>query len=351
MLGYSDSNKDGGYWMANWALYHAQSELGRAFSDMGIELRLFHCRGGTVGRGGGRAGGGILAMPRSVQNGRIRFTEQGEVISFRYGLEGIAHRHLEQIVSAMLRSIDPARPAGDGPSSADLEGMADLVEASRVAYRALIDDPAFWPWYSRVTPVEHISRLPIASRPPSRAASGAPVAFEGIRAIPWVFAWTQVRYLVPGWFGIGGVAAERLQREPGMLDRLRALHRTWPFFKEVVGSARREMGRSRLEIARAYVERLAPGDVALHDRIAREFDLTRDTLIAVTGAQGLMDDAPVIARSIELRNPYADVLNLLQIELMARWQESAEAGDPPEALKQALFLSINGIAAGMQSTG
>ena len=351
MLGYSDSNKDGGYWMANWALYRAQDALGRLCRDERVEIRLFHGRGGTVGRGGGRANVGILAMPRSVQNGRIRFTEQGEVISFRYGVEGIAHRHLEQIVGAMVRSILPRAPVPDaGPNEHDVDAIAGLVRSSMAAYRGLIEDPSFWPWYSRVTPIEHISRLPITSRPSSRPA-GVGIGFAGLRAIPWVFAWTQVRYLVPGWFGIGQALHDLIESEPGVLARLHRLHEEWPFFREVVASARREMARSRLEIAREYVRRLAPEGMALHDRIEGEFGWARDALVAVAGTHGLLDDVPVIARSIELRNPYADVLNLLQIELCARWRTAAAAGAPPEALRQALFLSIKGIAAGMQSTG
>ena len=358
MLGYSDSNKDGGYWMANWALHRAQDALGRLGRELGIELRLFHGRGGTVGRGGGRTNVGILAMPPSTHNGRIRFTEQGEVISFRYGLPEIARRHLEQIVSAMLRSLavgrgqeTRGRAAGAAAvlDDADLEAMDRLARSSQAVYRGLIDDETFWPWFTHVTPVEHISRLPLASRPASR--SGAEVGFEDLRAIPWVFAWTQVRYLVPGWYGIGRAIDGIVARTPEMLPRLERLHREWPFFRAVAGSARRELARARLPVAEEYARRLVPEGFALHESIAEEFQRARDRLTEIAGEGELLYDEPVIGRSIELRNPYADVLNLLQVELLRRWYRASGAGGSLEALREGVFLSINGIAAGMQSTG
>jgi phosphoenolpyruvate carboxylase len=348
MLGYSDSNKDGGYWMANWSLHRAQDSIARTCREHGVELRLFHGRGGTVGRGGGRASLGILAMPAAAKNGRFRFTEQGEVISFRYGLEGIAHRHLEQVTSALLQSVAGAG-AGPGPGPDELTAASRVAADAMAEYRRLIDDDGFWSWYRRVTPIDHISRLPLASRPPSRG--GKAIELEGLRAIPWVFAWTQVRYLVPGWYGIGRALALLVEGDEGVLDRLRRLHAAWPFFREIVASARREMARARVEIAAEYARRLAPDDMELHTRIVAEFDLARATLLDVAGIDSLLEDVPVIARSIELRNPYADVLNLLQLELLLRWQRWTEGAENREALSRALFLSINGIAAGMQSTG
>jgi phosphoenolpyruvate carboxylase len=355
MLGYSDSNKDGGYWMANRALHAAQDALGQACREHGVELRLFHGRGGTVGRGGGRATHGILAMPASVRNGRIRFTEQGEVISFRYGLADIARRHVEQIVSAMIHSVSPeVEPRGEGggaeaPEHGEATAILDRVaKDSMQAYRRLVEDERFWPWYSAVTPIQQISRLPLASRP---AARGGAVDREGLRAIPWGFAWTQVRYLVPGWFG-GGEALEKLLAEgPDRLEALRRLHREWPFLRAVAQGARREMARARLEIAEAYTDRLAPpGGEWVHDVIAEDFRRAEGALTALAGLDSLLDDVPVIARSIALRNPYTDVLNLLQIELLARLRESPE-GETADALRHAVFLSINGVAAAMQSTG
>jgi phosphoenolpyruvate carboxylase len=370
MLGYSDSNKDGGYWAANRALHRAQDALGRVAREHGVDLRLFHGRGGTVGRGGGRANRAILATPPAVHNGRIRFTEQGEVISFRYAQPDIARRHLEQIVSAVVRTVapgaaadhgadgatgaSPVAPRGDAAPSARAEALLDdLARRSMQAYRALIDDPGFWDWYTRVTPIEHISRLPIASRPVSRGAS-AKVAFEGLRAIPWVFAWTQIRSIVPGWFGTGAGLAGLIEDEPAAADELARLYRDWPFFRALVDNAQLEMARARLVIAAAYdrlVRESADGIAGdFHERIAEDFERARGAVLRITGQQALLDNDAVIQRSIELRNPYTDVLNLVQIELLRRYRNTEDAKEK-EALRQALFLSINGIAAAMQSTG
>ena len=353
MLGYSDSNKDGGYWIANWALHRAQDALGTVCREHGIELRLFHGRGGTVGRGGGGANRAIHAMPRSVHNGRIRFTEQGEVISFRYGLEEIATRHLEQIVNAVIRTAaqDGNGPDGDGgfaPAVSDLETMDRVARSSMAAYRSLIDAEAFWDWYTAVTPIEQISQLPIASRPVSRGAA-QDVAFEDLRAIPWVFAWTQVRYVAPGWFGIGHALQSLLAEEPKARETLASLYSGWPFFQAVVDNAQREMARARLPIAELYAA-LAPGEGAeFNERLRRDFDDAERAILAITGEPELLDNSPVIRKSITLRNPYTDVLNLLQVELLKRAR--AADGKQADALRHALFLSINGIAAAMQSTG
>jgi phosphoenolpyruvate carboxylase len=355
MLGYSDSNKDGGYWMANWALHRAQERLGAVCREFAVDFRLFHGRGGTVGRGGGRANFAILAMSPEAHNGRIRFTEQGEVISFRYGLPDLARRHLEQIVNAMLR-VTPAVPgAVDAtPAEGSAEpGFAELMERiadlSMRSYRELIDADGFWEWYTRATPIEQISRLPIASRPVSRSA--AEVDFEGLRAIPWGFAWTQSRYLVPGWYGTG-TALQRLLDE-GHEDSLRRMYAEWTFFRVVVDNAEREMARCRLEIA-AYYDALAaearPGDGPdFHATIAAEFARARDALLRIAGRDDLLAGVPVIRKSISLRNPYTDVLNLLQVELIRRYREAE--GAEQAALADTIFLSINGIAAAMQSTG
>ena len=347
MLGYSDSNKDGGYWMANWALHRAQHELGVSARTHGVDLRLFHGRGGTVGRGGGRAGHAVKAMPASVHNGRIRFTEQGEIITFRYALEDLAHRHVEQIVSAVLRTSvsaaaqpDVGRPGvhGVAPSAGDAERMDSTAARSMGAYRGLIDHPDFWGFYLRDTPVRWISALPIGSRPASRSGGGDP-EFGSLRAIPWVFSWNQTRALVPGWFGVGSA----LGGEGG----LEGLYERWPFFRAVVDNAERELARARFPIARAYVRALgSPADEAIFASIEREYEDAARVISAIKGTPSLLASAPVIQKSIRLRNPYTDVINLLQIELLGRAQASEEPG-----LREAIFVSLNGVAAALQSTG
>jgi len=354
MLGYSDSNKDGGYWMANWALHKAQEQLGKVSKNYDVELRLFHGRGGTVGRGGGRANQAILAMPQVIHNGHIRFTEQGEVISFRYALPDIAHRHIEQIVNAMMLATGQKNsPNGNDYSSGQhYQLMNDVARRSMERYRELIDDESFWPWYTSVTPIEQISRLPIASRPVSRKSSSE-VDFEGLRAIPWVFAWTQTRYIVPGWFGVGHALKHIINEVPEMLDTLREYYQEWNFFTAVVNNAQREMARARFDISKLYAKIIAESEEEtqpdFHSIISEDFEKAREVILQITGQNNLLDNTPVIQKSITLRNPYTDVLNLLQIELMNRYREN-QSGDNHE-LRRALFLSINGIAAAMQSTG
>jgi phosphoenolpyruvate carboxylase len=356
MLGYSDSNKDGGYWMANWALHRAQAALGRVCQTHGIEFRLFHGRGGTIGRGGGRANQAILAMPPAVHNGRIRFTEQGEVISFRYALPDIARRHLEQIVNAMIQSTGLSRLGRNGQEvvaidDADITLMDEIARHSMRTYRNLIEDDGLWTWYTKVTPIEQISRLPIASRPVSRK-SAREVDFSSLRAIPWNFAWTQTRYMLPGWYGIGHALHEVIQGSPDTAKRVQRMYESWHFFRAVVNNAQREMARARFDIAVYYAE-LLPRDGqktgSFHDKIAEDFDLATQSVLHITNQAALLDNNPVIQKSISLRNPYTDVLNLVQVELLKRYRAAPD--EEHEPLRQLLFLSINGIAAAVQSTG
>jgi phosphoenolpyruvate carboxylase len=367
MLGYSDSNKDGGYWMANWALHKAIHSLGVVCDDHDVDLRLFHGRGGTVGRGGGRSSQAIRALPPSVHNGRIRMTEQGEIISFRYALPEIARRHVEQLVNATLTTTAAAQgpssgtpdPDGTNPDSvadtvsadSDVAAMMDrLAEEAMAAYRDLIGEGTGpgWRWYTTVTPIEHISRLPIASRPVSRAA-GDEVDFASLRAIPWVFAWTQTRYIVPGWYGTGRALSRLLEDDPDALDTLRTLYRQWPFFRGILDSAQREMARARLPIAQQYDAR-ADAETSFHDTIVEDYERAEAAILRITDQEALFDNSPVLQKSIQLRNPYTDVLNLLQVELLDRYR-SADDPSREDTLGEALLLSLNGIAAAMQSTG
>ena len=339
MLGYSDSNKDGGFLMANAALHTAQREIAKTCQSHAVAFRLFHGRGGTVGRGGGRANRAILSAPAESSNGRIRFTEQGEVISFRYAMPEIARRHLEQIVHAVLLST--ARP-DTPPAPADAQSLLlSLAQTARRAYRDLVDDPAFWPWFVRATPVQHVGALPIASRPASR--TGKSLDFDSIRAIPWGFSWIQTRYLVPGWFGLGA-AAETLALAD--LGALRDAYTSWPALKTIIDNAQQELARARLPIAARYARQAPEGD-RFHAMIEREFDAASRAVLAITGQRRLLDNAPVIQDAIRARNPWTDVLNLIQIELLSRHARA----DERDTITTPILASLNALAAAMQSTG
>ena len=360
MLGYSDSNKDGGYWQANWSLHKAQGAIARTCAAHEVGLRFFHGRGGTVGRGGGRAGQAIRAMPPEAQSGRIRFTEQGEVISFRYALPGIARRHLEQIVHAQLVALaeapSPSDDVFDGPTrTASREIMERVADRSMEAYRTLIDAEDFWPWYLAATPITHIAGLSIASRPISRK-SAAEVDFEGLRAIPWVFSWTQPRYTAPGWYGAGTALAEAISA--GDLAALRRMQHDWPFFQAVTGNARREMARARLVMARRYnaLAEASGASGAPFERVEKEFAQAEAALLRIAEQDDLLADSSTIAATIRYRNPATDILGLIQLDLMRRYRQlEGGAGTEPKVgdsqLAQALSVSVNAIAAAMQSTG
>lgn len=346
MLGYSDSNKDGGYWAANWRLQAAQHEIALIARSADVTFRFFHGRGGTVARGGGRANRAILASPPSTRNGRIRFTEQGEVISFRYAMPAVAHRHLEQIVNAMITATAGAAPK---PSSAD--GMTDLMNAlaerSRVAYRALIDDDRFWPLFVERSPVLHIGDLPIASRPVSRA--GSDVTFDNLRAIPWVFAWTQMRYNAPGWYGLGTAFDDLVTNDEQQLTCCRDAYRSGGHFRAFIDNAQQELARARLQVGAWYINESGQ---MIHDTLTREFERAEHAVLAITGQDALLDNNPVIQQSIRERNGDTDIINALQVELLRRARErGGDAKDGGDALDTLILLSVNALAAAMQSTG
>ena len=348
MLGYSDSSKDGGFLAANWALQATQEKIATVCHEAGITLRLFHGRGGTVGRGGGRANKAILAQPPGSFDGRIRFTEQGEVISFRYGLAPIAHRHLEQIVNAALQAANPKRQAAESEEGKAV--MVQMAQKSRKLYRAMVhDDPSFWTFFAQATPIAHISKLPIASRPVSRSGK-ALASVDDLRAIPWVFSWIQSRYIVPGWFGLGSALEWYIGDDPEKLASLQTLYREWAFLKAVVDNAQLELTRTHLPTAKLYADRC--DDPALRDKfhghIEGEYNRTVKWVKKLTGQTGeLMEHAPVVRATVHLRNPAVLPLSLLQVALMERQEKEGES----DLLREAILLSITGIAAAMQSTG
>ncbi|WP_069130873.1 phosphoenolpyruvate carboxylase [Rhodohalobacter halophilus] len=346
MLGYSDSNKDGGYWMANWALQKAQLELGEVLRDQNVDFRLFHGRGGSVGRGGGRSNRAILGLPSISNNGRIRFTEQGEIISFRYSLPEITRRHLEQIVNAVARVTagEGQKPIVEGDETESI--MNRIASESMAAYRDLIDDDDFWPWFKTITPVEHIGNLPIASRPVSRGGKSG-LQFENLRAIPWVFGWTQVRYNVPGWYGLGAALKPLLEEKPEIMDLLKKWYREWSFFGTIVDNAQRELARTHMLTSEMYSRR---ADQKIHNKIVNDYEQSRQIILSITEQDNILDHRKVIQNSIRFRNNFTYPLNLIQVELLNR-RDRADSEEELKELKQLLFLSINGVAAAMQSTG
>jgi len=345
MLGYSDSNKDGGFLTANWELYRAQRALAEVCREARVELTLFHGRGGAIGRGGGPAGRAIGAQPPGALNGRLRLTEQGEVAFARYAHPGIAHRHLEQLVHAVIRAS--LQVAGSEPRAEWTEAIQSASERAFRRYRQLVyDDPEFIRYFRAATPIDAVSGLRIGSRPPRRRGGDR---IEDLRAIPWVFSWTQSRHGLPGWFGLGTALAAEVAAKSG---RLAEMYRRWPFFRSLVDNAQLGLGRSDLAVARLYsgmAER--PLDERIFPEIEREWALTESALLDATGQEALLEGSPVLRRSIRLRNPYVDPLSFVQLILLRRIRELSDDDPAADSVRPLLALSINGVAAGLQSTG
>lgn len=350
MLGYSDSSKDGGYLAANWALQATLDELAKVSEETGIPLRLFHGRGGTVGRGGGRANRAILSQPEGSFSGHIRFTEQGEVVSFRYSLPPIAHRHLEQIVGAVLLATHGA--GAKGAEARYGKTMSAMAETSRAAYRSFVyDDAGFWNFYLQATPILHISLLPIASRPVSREGHGLS-GMEGLRAIPWNFAWVQSRAILVGWYGLGTALASQLATPEGK-EELRRMYREWRFFQMVLDNAQLELLRTHLPTARRYAARVKPAELGqrMQAEIEAEYVRTRQSILEITGQTELLARARVVRNTVEFRNPMVEPLSAMQVWLMDRFENLPSDEKQVGLWREAMLQSIAGIAAAMQSTG
>ncbi|NNJ09149.1 phosphoenolpyruvate carboxylase [Chloroflexales bacterium ZM16-3] len=370
MLGYSDSNKEGGFASANWALYRAQVELDAVAERHGVRLRLFHGRGGAVGRGGGPAGEAILSQPPGTLNGQIKMTDQGEMISDRYLDPRTAHRHLEQVVNAVLRAGFPETL--HLPDPAWTAAMEQIAATARAAYRGLIyDNPEFLTYFREATPITEISRLRIGSRPASRRNSAR---IEDLRAIPWVFSWMQSRHTIPGWFGLGSALADfvgeelqiadcRLQIEARAskhnqqsaiynLQLLRTMYRQWPFFTTLLDNAQMIMAKADMGIARQYADLVGDQELAgrVFAQIEAEFARTRRMICAVAEVDEILGAVPVLQRAIQQRNPYVDPLSYIQLELLRRLRDEASAEDQ-ERIETTVLMSINGIAAGLKNTG
>jgi phosphoenolpyruvate carboxylase len=367
MIGYSDSNKDGGFVTSNWSLYRSQEAVAEVCREHNVPLTLFHGRGGTAARGGGPVNRAILAQPGGTVNGRFRLTEQGEILSSRYSNIDLALRNLEQIVNAVLLASAPSAPQPVPgyplthfklPSPHHLpdewrDAMDAISAAAMKAYRGLVyETPGFMDFWRAATPIEEIKFLHIGSRPASRRPGSEQVT--QIRAIPWVFSWMQSRFNLPGWYGLGAGLEAILNKQPDSLDFLQKMHADWSFFRALLESAELSLMKADMGIAGLY-SGLVP-DQALAQKIfgyiLDEYERTVKVLLLVKGQDELMQDEPVIRRAIRLRNPYVDPLNYLQVDLLRRLRALPDTdGEEGRKLREIIVLTINGIAAGLRNTG
>ncbi len=348
MIGYSDSNKDGGFLQANWKLFTAQRKMAEVCLQHDVQLTLFHGRGGSLGRGGGPANRAILAQPTESVRGRIRITEQGEVVSSRYSEPEIAHRHLQQLCHAVLCSTG-RRP--DFEKIDDWSEVMDSIsERAYKKYRSLVEREDFLSYFQTASPIDQIGKLNIGSRPSHRRATQT---LDDLRAIPWVFAWTQSRTDVPSWYGVGtGISewldeGDRENREAMLLE----MYQTWPFFRTLLDNVHLGMGRADMSISSLYAQ-LAGDEVgtSVFKDIQDEFELSKLHVLKITGGDDILHTEPWLQHSIRVRNPYVDPLNYIQVELLKRLRENPEGADA-DAIRHALLQSVNGIAAGLQTVG
>ncbi|GAC1366056.1 MAG: phosphoenolpyruvate carboxylase [Ktedonobacteraceae bacterium] len=370
MLGYSDSSKDGGILTSSWELYQAQSKLTTLSQRYGIGITIFHGRGGAIGRGGGPIYEAILGQPPLSVNGRMRITEQGEMLSFKYGLYDIAIRNMELVVAGVVRASIPDEQIIETqvhPRATQewVESMEHLSESALTRYRKLIyQDPAFLNFFEQATPILELGWLNLGSRPSRRTMSRA---IEELRAIPWVFSWMQSRYVLPSWYGVGGALEEYINAEPARLQQLQHMYQQWPFLRAFLDNLQMTLSKADMPIAQYYAQLV--DDVELRERISheiqQEYERTRRMVVSIVGGKHLLDNTLVLQQSIRLRNPYVDPLSYFQVSLLRRLRalggpltlhkdelHSARADEQERSrLTYAVLLTINGIAAGVRNTG
>jgi phosphoenolpyruvate carboxylase len=357
MLGYSDSGKESGFLAAAWMLHQAQEALVGAARRHGVELTLFHGRGGAIGRGGGPANRAILGGAPGAMDGRLKLTEQGEVIAANYADPAIARRHLEQLTGAVLIASTPEHDAA--AAEALREGgalLAELASTARQAYRALVhDDPGFAAFFRDITPIAELSDLRLGSRPAARGRHepGDAPRIDALRAIPWTFAWSQARINLPGWFGLGAaLETYRAAHGDAGLAEIARLYRSWPFLASVLDNAEMILAKADMGVARRYASLARDDDGARRwTAIEAEYHRTVALLLRVTGRERLLDGAPVLQRSIGLRNPYVDSLSELQVRLLRRLRSMAPNDPDRGRVLRLVQLTVNGVAAGLQNTG
>ncbi len=343
MIGYSDSNKDGGLASARWALQNAQQTLVTTVEAQGIELTLFHGRGGTISRGGSKTHTAVLGAPAGTVNGQLRVTEQGEIINEKYGLRGIALRTLEQITGSV--ALATAMPKHRGNDMPEWHEMMDVIAAeSRIAYRKLIyETPGFYEYFREATPIDLIERMRIGSRPSARRSQSG---IEDLRAIPWVFSWTQSRFVLPGWYGLGTGLAKAAEQFGD--EAFREMFAEWYFLRSLTADAEMVLAKSDLGIAELYSQLAGERHDEFFPIIKAEYDLTRDLILEYSDHESLLEGDVTLQRAIMLRNPYVDPMSLMQVDLLSRWRATnREDGE----LFTALLASVNGIAQALQNTG
>ena len=347
MLGYSDSNKDGGYLSSGWSLYKAQQDLSSLGNKYGIKITFFHGRGGTVGRGGGPSYDAIISQPLGSVQDRIRLTEQGEIIAAKYGNKDAAYYNLETLFSAVIERMNADMVNIDIRDIPEIKDMMDeIVEDSYKTYRKLVfEDPNFYNYFFEATPIKEVSSLNIGSRPASRKKI---TDIGGLRAIPWVFSWSQSRIMLPGWYGVGTAFSNFINKESGNIDKLRTMYKDWPFFTSLLSNVDMVMSKSDMEIAKEYAN-LCKDDKTkeVYNKILREWKLTKQVVLDISEHKEFLEDNTYLTKSLENRLQYFNTLNLLQIELIRRAREE----ETLESQINTIHITINGVATGLRNSG